>query len=203
MTKKPIKDVNTQKLDVGTYEVIQNRLQKQKVELQQRLIQLNNGRKDVFGSLETKLITNDRINTENNCIARDIVSLGDICLLGYNVHFGLRTDIGLKDVMSIYKFKDNSFEAVSLDLLEDDVFKLDFANLYKYYRNTIFSKFAIIGNYLYMVFQLSESVTDIKTFKWLIKDNTLQYVDNRSDHEYKLPSQHEFNWQEVSRDMHR
>ncbi len=203
MAKEAIKEENAQKLDGGTYEVIQNRLQKQKTELQQRLKKLNEERKEVFGSLETKLIANDRINTENNCIPRDIISLGNTCLFGYNVHFGLRTDITLKDVMSIYEFKDNSFEAVSLDLLEDEVFKTDFENLYKYYRNTIFSKFATIGNYLYMVFRLSESVTDIKTFKWLIKDNSLQYVDNRSDHEYKLPSQHEFNWQEVSRDMHR
>ncbi|QQY83278.1 DNA repair ATPase [Tamlana sp. s12] len=203
MTKDPIKEAHAQKLDVGTYEVIQNRLQKQKTELQQRLKKLNEGRKVVFGSLETKLITNDRINTENNCIARDIVSLGNTCLFGYNVHFGLRTDIALNDVLSIYQFKENSFEAVSLELLEDEVFKLDFENLFKYYRNTIFSKFAIIGNYLYMVFQLSDSVTDIKTFKWLIKDGSLQYIDNRSEHEYKLPSQHEFNWQDVSRDMHR
>ena len=203
MAKEPIKEENAQKLDVGTYEVIQNRLQKQKTELQQRLKKLNTGRKEVFGSLETKLIANDRINTENNCIARDIVSLGNTCLFGYNVHFGLRTDITLNDVMSIYKFRDNSFEAISLDLLKNEVFETDFKNLYKYYRNTIFSKYAVIGNYLYMVFQLSESVTDIKTFKWLIKDNELQYVDNRSDHEYKLPKQHEFNWQEVSRDHHR
>ncbi|MBU2950396.1 DNA repair ATPase [Tamlana agarivorans] len=203
MTNKPMKETHAQKLDVGTYEVIQNRLQKQKTELQQRLKKLNAGRKDVFGSLETKLIANDRINTENNCIARDIVSLGNTCVFGYNVHFGLRTDIALKDVMSVYEFKANTFEPVTLKLLEDDVFNSDFENLYKYYRNTIFSKFAIIGNYLYMVFQLSESVTDIKAFKWLIKDNTLQYVDNRSEHEYKLPKQHEFNWQEVSRDMHR
>ena len=203
MAKEAIKEEHAQKLDVGTYEVIQNRLQKQKTELQQRLKKLNEGRKEVFGSLETKLIANDRINTENNCIARDIVSLGNTCLFGYNVHFGLRTDISLKDVISIYEFRDNTFEAISIDLLEDDVFSTDFKNLYKYYRNTIFSKFAIIGNYLYMVFQLSESVTDIKTFKWLIKENKLQYIDNRSDHEYKLPKQQEFNWQEVSRDMHR
>lgn len=203
MAKGSIKEENAQKLDVGTYEVIQGRLQKQKTELQQRLKKLNADRKEVFGSLETKLIANDRINTENNCIARDIVSLGNTCLFGYNVHFGLRTEITLNDVISVYKFSNNSFETGSLDLLEDEVFKRDFENLYKYYRNTIFSKFAIIGNYLYMVFQLSESVTDIKAFKWLIKEDTLQYIDNRSEHEYKLPAQHEFNWQEVSRDHHR
>ena len=54
-----------------------------------------------------------------------------------------------------------------------------------------------------MVFQLSENKSDIKAFKWLIKENNLQYIDNRSEHEYKFPTQHEFKWQEVTRDMHR
>ncbi len=190
-------------LDGGTYDVIKNRLQKQKELLQSKLINLNDDRKTVFGSLETKLIANDRINTENNCIARDIVSFGDTCLFGYNVHFGLRTEINIKDVFSSYTFTDNSFKAADLNLLEDATFKTDFTNLYKYYRNTIFSNFAVIGNYLHMVFQLSESPTDIKTFKWLVVDNSLKYIDNRSEHEYKFPVQQEFKWQEATRDMQR
>lgn len=194
---------NTQQLDGGTYEIIQSRLQKQKQDLQERLHKLNDARKHVFGNIETKLIANDRINTENNCIARDIISLGNTSIFGYNVHFGLRTDVQLSDVFSIYEFKENHFHQKDLAILEHVVFMNDFTNLYKYYRNTIFSKFAVIGNYLHMVFQLSENVTDIKTFKWLINDNTLQYVDNRSEHEYKFPTQHEFKWLEVSRDMHR
>lgn len=193
----------TQSLDGGTYEIIQGRLQKQKADLQDRLKKLNEERKDVFGSLETKLIANDRINTENNCIARDIVSLNNYCLFGYNVHFGLRTDIQLSDVFSAYEFKNNRFEPRPMTMLEDETFLLDFANLYKYYRNTIFSKFAIIGNYLHMVFQLSESTSDIKTFKWLITDDHLKYIDNRSEHEYKFPKQHDFKWLEATRDMHR
>ena len=94
-------------------------------------------------AIETKLIANDRINTENNCIARDIVSLGNISIFGYNVHFGLRTDIKLSDVFSIYEFKDQHFPNSVFRLLNDaTVFIDDFTNLYKYYRNTIFSKFA-------------------------------------------------------------
>ncbi|MBL4642950.1 MAG: DNA repair ATPase, partial [Flavobacteriaceae bacterium] len=190
-------------LEGDTYEIIQNRLQKQKNELQTRLSKLNTARTDIFGSVETKLIANNRINTENNCIARDIVTIGTSCLFGYNVHFGLRTEIKLEDVFSNYSYEDDHFVAKSLDLINDDVFKSDFLNLYKYYRNVIFSKFSILGNYLHMVFQLSESVTDIKTFKWLINENSLSYVDNRSEHELKFPTQHDFNWIEVSREMHR
>ncbi|AXT57773.1 AAA family ATPase [Aquimarina sp. AD1] len=196
-------NTNNIQLDGGTYEIIQNRLQKQKGELQNRLTQLNDARKEVFGSVETKLIANNRINTENNCIARDIVTIGKFCLFGYNVHFGLRTEIKLDDVFSIYTYADDHFINKKLDLINDAVFIDDFTNLYKYYRNTIFSKFAIVGNYLHMVFQLSESVSDIKTFKWLINEDTLTYVDNRSEHEFKFPKQYEFEWVEVTRDMHR
>ncbi|MDP5077898.1 MAG: DNA repair ATPase, partial [Nonlabens sp.] len=192
--------------------IIQSRLLKQKTDLQQRLAVLNDERKKVFGSLETRLIANDRINTENNCIARDIVTIGTYSIFGYNVHFGLRTEINLSDVFSIYVFdrEGNDGDALrfreselGLQLITDTTFQTDFENLYKYYRNTIFSKFAIIGNYLHMVFQLSDSVTDIKTFKWLIKEDSLQYVDNRSEHEYKFPPQYDFTWKEAGRDDQR
>ncbi|MAG88875.1 DNA repair ATPase [Zunongwangia profunda] len=197
------KPVQKDALDGGTYEIIRKRLNTHKSDLQERLNTLNEARKTVFGSLETQLIANNRISTENNCVARDIISLGNTCIFGYNVHFGLRTEISLSDVLSIYEFKDHHFGSVALNLFEDATFKTDFSNLYKYYRNTIFSKFARIGNYLHMVFQLSESVTDIKTFKWLIKDNKLTYIDNRSEHEFKYPQQHQFKWQEATRDMQR
>lgn len=187
----------------GAYEIIRNRLNNHKAELLVKVNQLNEERQKVFGALPTQLIATDRINTENNCVASDIISLQNTCIFGYNVHFGLRTEIQLKDVFSIYKFKDNQFQTESLSLIEDSQFITDFTNLYKYYRNTFFTRFAIIGNYLHMVFQLSENVSDIKTFKWLIKDETLVYVDNRSDHEYKFPAQHEFQWKVVGREMFR
>ena len=189
-------------LEDGTYEIIQGRLQKQKEALQTRLGKLNQERAQVFGSIETKLIANNRINTENNCIARDITTIGELSIFGYNVHFGLRATIKLEDVFSIYSYDGTQFVNKSLDLLQNGAFTTDFTNLYKYYRNTIFSKFAIIGNYLQMVFQLSESASDIKTFKWLISDGSLTYVDNRSEHEYVFPNQHQYKWQEVTRDMH-
>ncbi|WP_422082832.1 DNA repair ATPase [Ulvibacterium sp.] len=190
-------------LDDGTYEIIQGRLKEQKNDLQVRLNRLNDGRKEVFGSVVTKLIANKRINTENNCIARDIITIGEYSILGYNVHFGLRTNIKLEDVFGIYKYQEGNFIPRPLDLISDEVFINDFVNLYKYYRNTIFAKFAMVGNYLHMVFQLSDSISDIKTFKWLVNDGTLKYQNNRSEHEFKIPPQHEFNWTETNRDMQR
>jgi len=101
-------DQKTQ-LDGGTYEIIQSRLLKQKNELISKLTLLNTARKDVFGNIETELIANNRISTDNSCIARDIVTIGDLCFFGYNVHLGLRSDIKLDDVFSVYTYKDNQF----------------------------------------------------------------------------------------------
>lgn len=188
-------------LEGGTYEIIQNRLEAQKKDLIERLKQLNDARKEVFGSIETKLIANNRIITENNCISSDIVSIGNLCIFGYNVHFGLRTEIKVEDVFSIYKYENQEFKPQNLYLINDETFLFDFLNLYKYYRDTEFRKFFITGNYLHMVFQLSDRLSDIKTFKWLIRENSLEYIDNRSDHEYKFPKQHDFLWQETTREM--
>ena len=188
-------------LEGGTYEIIQSRLEAQKKDLIERLNSLNSARKEVFGSIETKLIANKRIITENSCTSSDIVTIGDLSIFGYNVYFGLRTDIKIEDVFSIYLYENEEFKTQNLDLLNDETFLFDFLNLYKYYRDTEFRKFFISGNYLHMVFQLSDRVSDIKTFKWLIREDTLEYIDNRSDHEYKFPKQHDFLWQEVTREM--
>ena len=44
-------------------------------------------------------------------------------------------------------------------------------------------------------------MADAKTFKWLIDGTSLTYIDNRSDHEYTYPNQHEFDWKRTSRDQ--
>ena len=193
----------TIKLEGGTYEIIRNRLLKQGEEMRNRLQQLNEARKNVFGAIETQLIANDRINTNNFCIARDIVAIGKRCLFGYNVHIGLRSGIQLSDVFSVYTFEENRFHKEALSFISDERFLVDFNNLYRYYKETTFSKFAVIGGYLYMVFQVSKNVNDIKAFKWLIQEEGLVYVDARSEHEFRFPTQHEFQWVRAGRDNQR
>lgn len=199
-----IQEQSTQ-LEGSTYEIIQNRLQKQGEELRTRLNKLNETRKKVFGAVDTKLIATDRITTDNNCIPRDMVAISNHFIFGYNVHIGLRSEIKLSDVFSVYRFEisDHSFHQEKLDLLNHKQFDEDFYNLYKYYKNTVFVKFAVIGPNLFMVFQIGKGVKDIKTFKWVIKEDNLQYLGNRFDHEVKFPDQHDFSWQRTTRDMHR
>lgn len=190
-------------IERGTYEIIQNRLQEQRENLVEKLQNLNKERQNIFGAVEFKLLSNVRIKTEHNCLARDIISIGDICLFGYNVRLGLKSILEIDDVFSVFKFENDEFHPISSDILKDDTFSEELQNLYKFYRNTQFSRFFKKGSFLYLVFQLSESPTDIKAFKWLIEDEKLTFVDSRSAAEVEFPAQHEFEWTKATRDMQR
>lgn len=190
-------------LEGGTYEIIRNRLNAQARKLQDRLNQLNEARKQVFGAIETRLLNTERISTDHNCVPRDMVAVGNHFIFGYNVHLGLKTETDLADVFSVYEFRDQTFARQELDLINDPRFLRDFKEIYRYYRHAVFAKFSRIGPHLFMVFRVGKSVTDIKTFKWAIQGDRLVYLDNRSDHEFRYPSQYEFDWQRTTRDQHR
>jgi len=190
-----------QALRGGAYEIIQNRLKTHSKSLRGRIDQLNVARREAFGAVEHKLLASERISTSNNCVPRDMVPIGDKCIFGYNVFVGLRPETTLQDVFAVYRWKENTFTPCPQDLLQHEQFLADFKNLYRYYKRTTFAKFAVIGHHLFMVFRVGRDVKDVKTFKWLIRDNHLEYLDNRSDHEYQFPSQHEFEWRRTTQDM--
>lgn len=187
----------------GTYEILRNRLRDSSSDLRQRLARLNDDRNDVFGNIETKLIATERVSTQNNCVPRDIVSIGDHFVFGYNVQFGLKTEIELPDVFSIYRMQNHQFQQANLDLIGDERFVRDFGELYRFYKGTTFLRFFINGPNFHMVFQVGKTARDIKSFKWRMTGTTIEYIDNRSDHEVKRPPQHAFDWQRATRDMHR
>ena len=143
-------------LAAGTYEVLRNRLRDAATDLRSRLARLNEARAEVFGNIETKLVATERVTTEHNCIPRDLVSIGDQFLFGYNVQFGLKTDIGLADVFSAYQFEDHKFHERPLELISDPRFLNDFGELYRFYKGTSFSRFYRSGPMLHMVFQVGK-----------------------------------------------
>src|SRR5690606_8715406 len=132
-------------LDAGTYEVLRSRLDKSGKDLREKLGKLNEERKGVFGAIEQKLVATARITTDNNCVPRDMISLGSYLIFGYNVHIGLRSETVLTDVFSIYQYQDHHFTVTGLDIISDELFESDFKELYKYYKNTFFEKFAVLG----------------------------------------------------------
>lgn len=190
-------------LESGTYEIIKNRLTQHGKNLKQKLDQLNASRKDVFGSIETTLLGSERIITRHNCIPRDMVPIGDKFIFGYNVHMGLKSSMKLEDVFSVYQYKEKEFKELDHQLIGNEQFKKDFLELYKYYKLTTFQQFYVMEPYLYMVFQVGKTVDDIKAFKWILQEESLEYQDNRSDHEIKMLPQHDFEWTRTRREDHR
>ena len=190
-------------LEGGTYEIIRHRLTGHGDELRARLEKLNAARKEVFGSIDTELTGTERLTTANNCTPRDMVAIDSRFIFGYNVLFGLKTETKLSDVFAVYQFVDGTFQPDTLDLIGDERFERDFKEIYRYYRNAVFTKFLVIGPNLYMNFRIGKTVEDIKTFKWVILDGKLEYVDNRSDHEVRFPPQHDFEWNRTTREQHR
>ncbi|MBT5308593.1 MAG: SDR family oxidoreductase [Rhodospirillaceae bacterium] len=103
-----------------------------------------------------------------------MVAVGNRVILGYNVHFGLKSETEISDVFAVYKFNDmNSplsaaehFSAISTDATPTAAgapgFERDFKELFRYYKNAVFAKFARRGPHLFMVFRVGKSVGEIK-----------------------------------------
>src|SRR5690606_37916720 len=125
--------------------ILRNRLAGHGKELRRRLEQLNEARKEVFGSIDTALVATERITTAHNCVPRDMVAVGQRLLFGYNVHFGLKTERHLEDVFAVYEFRERSFHEQPLDLIRDERFEKNFQDVYRYYKDATFAKFFLSG----------------------------------------------------------
>ncbi len=192
-----------QSLASGTYEVLRNRLRESAADLRKRFERLNAARAEVFGNIESKLLSTAHVTTDHNCVPRDLMTIGDHVVLGYNVQFGLKTEIVPSDVLSIYRFDGEHTHDAALSLFIDDRLTRDFGELYRYYKNARFSRFFQSGPHRYLVFQVGKSSTDIKAFKFLANGPALTYVDNRSEAEVRVPNQHSFKWNRATRESHR
>ena len=186
----------------GSYEIIQRRLLKLGDDLNEKIDKLNTARKDVYGALDTRFIGQDRILTNNNCIARDMIPIGNRLLFGYQVYMGLKQTVKVSDIFSLYAFKNNSFEQIENDFLDDSDFARDIQALYSYFKTARFATFSINDVRLLMIFQIGNETSDIRAFKWDIKpDGSLNYSSSRAEHEVVIPLQHDFEWKETTREQ--
>ncbi|MFJ8580052.1 DNA repair ATPase [Micromonospora sp. NPDC093277] len=202
-------------LDAGSYEVLRNRLSGQAAELIRRAEALNARRLEVFGSAELRLLSTERIRTEHNCVSRDVVSVGGLMLLGYNVFIGLKPETTVDDVFSLHRFTRESgtdgavfrFDAAGPDerpgLLRDPGFLRDFGELYRYYRQTRLLQLRRLDGRLLAVFQTGPQTDDIRVLRWRVDtDGGVEYLDNRGEREHVFPPTHDFEWVETTRDDH-
>ncbi len=196
----------------GAYDVIRKRLDALQSSLHQEVAGLNAARIKAFGQSDLSVLARSRIRTENNCIARDILQIGNQLLFGYNVFVGLRKDIQVEDVFALYDIKKGgdpenpSFEIVpcskSDTFLHNSNFLRDFHELYQYYSQSQLSLLTINKGFLLASFQTGERVDDIKVFRWALegKETTPEYIDNRGERDIELPPAIDFEWQNTSRE---
>ena len=193
----------------GSYELLRKRLQQQGEVLAGKIKQLNEARLTAFGRSDLKLQARLRARTENNCVARDIVRVGDTLVFGYNVFMGLRKDIQAADVFSLYRLNEaagsEELEAVPLEgsFLADSRFEMDFRELYSYYKQASLTQLRINQHKLLAAFQIGQQLTDLRVFRWSIElDGSLKYIDNRGERDIALPAAHDFEWLPTRREDH-
>ncbi|PRY29001.1 DNA repair ATPase [Pseudosporangium ferrugineum] len=194
----------TETLDAGTYEVLRARLGAQAKELAGRAEALNTRRMETFGGQQMRLLGSERIRTENNCVPRDLVQVGGSMLFGYNVFIGLRTETTVDDVFAVHGFADGKFHPAELPgLLDDPGFQRDFAELYRYYRETHLLQLRRLEGLLLAVFQTGARADDLKVLRWRVgTDGSVAYVDNRGERDHVFPPSHDFEWQLTTREQH-
>ncbi len=193
----------------GAYEVIRQRLLQQGNELETLTKSLNQARAAEFGSTEMEVIARTRVRTENNCVGRDIVQVGDLLLFGYNVFIGLKTTTKVDDVFAIYRLEkqDNDYQmqAVSLSdsFLGDSRFRQDFSELYNFYKEARLVQLVKRNGKLLAGFQIGERLDDLRVFRWAVsEDGThIKYIDNRGERDIELPVPHDFEWTQTTREM--
>ncbi|MEV4704606.1 DNA repair ATPase [Actinoplanes sp. NPDC049316] len=197
-------DATTGTLDAGTYEVLRGRLGAQAKELAARAEALNARRMETFGGQQMRLLGAERIRTENNCVPRDIVQVGGVMLFGYNVFIGLKTETTVADVFAVHGFADGKFHETTLPgLLDDPQFLRDFAELYRYYRETHLLQLRRLEGVLLAVFQTGARADDLKVLRWRVgTDGSVSYVDNRGERDHVFPPSHDFEWRLTTREQH-
>jgi hypothetical protein len=200
-------------VDQGTYELLRDRLLASARVLRQKAEALNGKRIEVFGSTELRLLSSERIRTENNCVPRDIVAVGDRLLFGYNVFLGLRAETRVADVLSLHRFRIEgeegnrrfTFEPLAGgdpdDFLAEERFQRDFVETYRYYKETRLQALRRVEGKLLGVFQTGASVSDVRVFRWAVDTAChVTYIDNRGERDHVFPPSHDFEWTETSRD---
>lgn len=192
----------------GAYEVIKRRLTEQGQALKQHTDALNRSRMEEFGGAETAVIARTRVRTENNCVPRDIVQVGELLLFGYNVFIGLKTETKVSDVFALFRL-DRTGDQVEIaevqggqTFLDDANFRRDFDELYRYYKNARLLQTMVKDGKLLASFQIGERLQDIRVFRWSLSADAKQvrYIDNRGERDMQLPPAYDFEWVKTTRD---
>lgn len=206
--KQPADQIDKAVSEGGSYDIIRGRLLEQGAALDTKIVSLNDARSEAFGSTDLAVLGRSRVRTENNCLGRDIVQVGEHLIFGYNVFIGLKKTTRIDDVFSLYTLenKDGKFalnaQPIEGSFLAAPNFQHDFNELYQYYKDTRLTQLVIKNGELLAGFQIGERLDDIRVFRWALSADRkdITYIDNRGERALELPAKHDFEWTDTARE---
>jgi hypothetical protein len=199
-------------LEGGSYDVIRKRLLVEAEELARRAEDLNQRRIKTFGGSQLALLATERVRTENNCVPRDIRNVNGQLVFGYNVFLGLKSETVVGDVFSLHNFIETAPGAFDLSPIEvpadhflaQGAFVREFADLYRYNRDTKLLMLRTTDTRVLAIFQTSNRLADQRVFRWGIdKSGAIKFIDGRGEEDHFLPKQHDFEFVSVRREDQR
>jgi hypothetical protein len=198
--------------DPASFELLRKRLAAAATTVRGKADALNKTRLELFGRVEPKLLARLSARTEHNCVARDVVRVGEQLLFAYQVFIGLKRETQISDVFCLYRLSAQSesaeLESVSLEgsFLADQRFVADFKELMTYYKSASLEQLRVVNDKLLMLFRTGSQLGDRKVFRFAIESQKgvtqVQYLDNRGERDHVLPPAFDFEWVPVTRDMH-
>lgn len=199
----------TEALEGGSYEILRRRLEEAADRLVERAELLNAQRADTFGGSELAVVGSERIRTEHNCLPRDMITLGDVLLVGYNVFLGLKSEIRVEDVFGLFR-RVPSAGGVGLEaapassipgLVDDPRFVKEHAELHRFYEGSRLVRLCVREGRLLALFQTGQTLSDLRGFRWGLRPGGgVEYIDNRAEEDYRLPPPHRFEWVRTTRE---
>jgi len=146
----------------GTFATLKKRLTDHSSALRSTVRSLNEEREAKFGASNMDVLGRVRARTPHNCIARDVVRLGEFLLFGFNVEHGLKQTVELSEVFSLYRLEENAgsweitLSAVTGSFLENDKFQTDFSSLFRFHKEARLIQLVTMDGRLLMVFQVGD-----------------------------------------------
>ncbi|MEM1334407.1 MAG: DNA repair ATPase, partial [Actinomycetota bacterium] len=202
-------------LSGGNYELLRRRAAGHADRLDEAVRIVDARRIAAFGSVGVSLTGADRIATDLACVPRDIVRIGDLLLLGFNLDLELAVSTP-EQVFALYRVDDVTADAPTLkplapdddrNLLAEPAFRDEFDKLVRFFGKTRFSDLRVTQNQLLAVFQVGDRIDDVRVFRWTLTgdgpDRRATFLDERGERDYTWPDPHERTWVTATREDQR
>ncbi|MFF2653076.1 DNA repair ATPase [Streptomyces sp. NPDC058045] len=191
--------------DLGTYEVLRDRLAGQAAELARRAEALDARRVEEFGSTRLALAATEQLATTTPSVARSVTALGEVLLAGYEPR---TADGASPKVAEVFVLHDRELAPLPEDtvpgLLDDPAFRREFAELFRYFRGARLLELRQSEGRLLAVFRTGESAEDLRVLRWSCPvDGPVRFLDARGDRDRVTPPPHDVEWLEATREDQR